>query len=614
MTMELNDKRLGEEQEMLQDQFPNFALDPQKRECVGQVFSHLPSRVYRVTIALPEQYPEEPPSVSINFPQDPAIDYFVGKEFSPDSLTNVTQWSSQNYLKDIIREIVIHIRDERERLIAEILRERDILSKKKPNFGFTKDFTKCKGKIFSKTVPCATYNVEILITPRILIEPPEVTLLAPGDPLLAHWVDTKIDNSELSILTDWKNGVKIVDLIEELTGLIYSREGKAEKVIRERDILTKRAPTFGFLSDGTTCKGKIYSILGGKAYEVVISLPPDFPLHPPGINVIPPSDSLIKTYVNTQFNPVDLEALARWNSQIHIIDAIDELQTLIRSREDLLRRMIDERHLVRKKWPNFGFTSDMKECNGVVYVPNGNKYQIIINLKGFPQAAPKVRAQGVALPNQVLDLPIVRDWNPSITVDMLLNATEMKIRQIYSRHTMVTRELQELQRFWRSMDFLPGTSQRARGSATFALPSGDCNVTLDITFPPEYPEAPPLVSLNATGFKSAEIKQMESLLRRRLSSSSSEFKKVSDCLKQLPQDLISVLVGTDPITGSDFREEVRRNLPIYYCKKCLDTPSKRVCYFHKTSLDRLILEGGKCIMYRDITISETDIGSLQPGQ
>jgi len=614
MTMALDTKRLGEEQEMLEKRHPNFALDLQKRECVGQVFSHLPPRTYKITISLPEKYPESPPQVSISFPQDPVIDYFVDKEFSPNSITTLNQWNSQHYLNDLIREIEILIRNNKEKLIKEILKQKDLLSKKKPNFGLTKDLMKCKGKIFSKIVPSETYNVEISITPQILSNPPEVTLIAPRDSLLAHWVNIKIDSSDLSTLSDWKNHIRIVDLIDELNVLIHSREARAERIVKERNILRKRAPTFRFMPNGTACEGRIYSILNDNAYGVSICLPSDFPINAPALTVTPPRDPLIKAYVNTQINPTDLTAISEWNPQMHVINIIDELQTLIRSREQLLRRMIEERSLARKKWPNFGFNSNMKECNGIVYVPSGNRYQVIIDLRDFPQTAPRVRAQGVALPNQVLDMPILRNWDPSIAIDILLKAIEMKIRQIDSRHTIVAEELQELQRFWRSLDFLPGTSQRARGSARFALPSGDCNVTLDITFPPEYPESPPIINLDATGLKSAEIKQIVSAIRRKLSSSSPDSWKISDYLKQLPQDLISVLLGTDPITGSDFREEIKKNLPIYYCRKCLDTPSQRVCYFHRTSLDRLLLEGGRCIMYQNVTIDETDIGSLQPGQ
>ncbi|MBU7019067.1 MAG: hypothetical protein HXS44_16270 [Theionarchaea archaeon] len=613
ITMESGTGRLGEEREMLAKHYPNFALNTETRECIGQVFSNIPSLMYKIIILLPENYPEEPPYIDVGFPRSPIIDYFVDKRFDSSFLKSIVEWNSQRHLIDVIEELEGEIRTKKEELVEKLLREKDILSKRKPNFGFTKDLAKCKGRIFSKRVLTEVYDVEISISPQYLKDPPEIKVSSPKDPLLDHWVDLTIVPSDIPIWGSWGRNSEILTLLEELEKVIHLRESNAEKILNERNILRKRAPSFGFTSDGTKCKGKVYSIMDQKAYQVTIALSQDFPVHPPNLAVMPPDDPLIKAYVDIRFNPAELVSISSWNPQIHIADIVVELHQLIRSREEIhLKRMIEEKKLLRKRWPNFGFTGDMKECSGVVYVPSGNKYQVSIDLKNFPQSAPTVQARGAALTNRQLNLPLLRNWNLSVAVDTVLKAIEKQIRQLDICHTLISKELADLRSFWRSLDFLPNSTQRAQGTATVALPPGNCTITLDIQFPDDYPEAPPNVSLNATGFKSGEIKSVETSLKRKISSSWPQYKRISEVLKQLPEDLVTCLIGKDEVTDVDFKEEIRSRQPIYYCKKCMNTPSKRICYFHKSSLDRINEGGGKCIIYPDLFINESDIGILQP--
>ena len=613
MTMEINTERLGEEREMLGKECPNFALDTQSRECTGQIFSNVPNQIYEVSIRLSDTYPETAPHIIINFPQGPVIDYFVNKNFHQSSLRTVAQWSPQEYLKDVVSELEDYIRQKKEKAIATLLSEKDILNEKKPNFGFTKDFKKIKGSIFSRKVMSAMYDIEVSISSQFPEKPPKINVFSPNDPLLTCWVDITINDSDIPTLAHWTPNSSISDLLEELENAVYSREKKAERILEERDILRKQNPAFGFTPEGDTCKGKIYSVLGQNVYQVTIALPHTFPANPPNVVITPPGDPLIKACVNMQIIPTELGTVSPWNPQTHIADIVKELHQLVRSREEiLLKRLIDEQTSVRKKWPNFGFTPDMKECNGVVYTSSESTYQVIIDLRGFPRSIPKVRVQGPALANKKLDLPVLKDWNPSVAIDAIIESIQKEICQLDTRHTSINAELGSLRTFWRSLDFLPGNPRTARGSATVSLPSGDCNVTLAIEFPPNYPESPPIINLNATGFKSNEIKSIEASLKRKMSSSWMQCKKTSEILKRLPEDLIVCLIGRDEITRVDFKEEVRRKQPIYYCKQCMDKPSRKICYFHKSSLDTIMQRGRRCIRYPTQFISEEDVGILQP--
>lgn len=605
-------ERLGEEQQMLAKQYPNFLLDTQKRVCRGEVFSCVPSKVYKVTIQFPEKYPEEPPHISIDFPQNPVIDNFVNKIFQPTELPSIVHWNPQNNFIDVIIELEKYVR-KKEESIAILFKERDDLNKKKPNFGFSKDFRICRGIVFSQKLASATYDVEISIKAQFPRERPEVRALKPNDPLLSHWVDLTIRPSDLPSLANWEPSSRICGILEELEEVIHARETKAERILQEMDILRKRNPTFGFTPDGATCKGVIYSNVGQKVYQVTIVLSQAFPMQPPSVVVVPPDEPLIKAYVDTNFSPSVLKSTSQWNPQTHVDDVVQELHQLIYSREGgLLKRMIDERMTIRKKWPNFGFTTDMKECNGVVYTSSRNNYQVIIDLRGFPQSVPKVRAQGIALANSQLDLPVLRNWNLSTTIDMVLEAIQDEIRQRDTCYASINAELESLRTFWGSLDFLPGNLRKARGSKTISLPQGDCHITLDITFPPDYPETPPDISLNGSGYKSNEIKTLETSLKRKISTSWSQCKKISEILKQFPEDLINVLIGIDQITNTDFKEEIRAKQPIYYCKQCMNDPSRRICYFHKKSLDTIVERGGRCIIYQDRLIHDGDIERLQP--
>ena len=209
--------------------------------------------------------------------------------------------------------------------------------------------------------------------------------------------------------------------------------------------------------------------------------------------------------------------------------------------------------------------------------------------------------------------PIVRKVASAMIGDSLTRKDKKSsIDQLSTHHALIKKELMDLRSFWHSLDFLPGDSQRARGSATVVLPSGDCNITLDIVFPVNYPESPPIIDLNATGAKSNEIKSIKTSLRRKISSSWVHCKKTSEILKRLPEDLIVCLIGRDEVTSVDFREEVRRKLPIYYCKQCMNKPSRKICYFHKSSLDIIVERGRRCILYPTQLINEEDVGILLP--